>query len=97
MGLAAPSPEPPLSHPTLGASQQQQGKDPSVLVSRLGWEGSEGKRKRGSSDFLLGFFFSFLFLKRVQLLRQKVSGGNETGANNVSLVKQVLKGPGGLV
>lgn len=65
-----------------------------MLVSQPGWEGSEGKRKKGSSDFLLSFF-SFLFLKRVQLLRQKVSGGNETSANNVSLVKQVLKGPGG--
>lgn len=55
----------------------------------------KGKEKKDPLTFFSAFFFSFLFLKRVQLLRQKVSGGNETGANNVSLVKQVLKGPGG--
>lgn len=40
------SPEPPLSHPTLGGSRQQQGERPSVFVRHPGWKEVKGKEKK---------------------------------------------------
>lgn len=75
VGLLSPAPSPLCPTQPSESPGSIRGKDPSVLVLRPGWQGSEGKRKKKDPLTFFWGFFSFLFLKRVQLLRQEVSGG----------------------